>query len=546
LSLATIQKQNVRFKEALSKGEITPAQYEYVMQVQSERAAKLRQSAPHKQPTEWGFKEETPEQKQSLSFYSRVGYPQFAGKYEALDIPEGYEIADIKEKTIVTERSKGGEVTTEKTLDVILMPKFQMQTNVSYFGVQSYREPTAEEKEKIRQQYLAGELQVTTFEQKALTGLGLATVAAGGIITPMAGASSIAALGVAETGKVLLTGQHLTVEEAVLVAGGAQMVYFTATSPFVKQSFGKLKSKVFPERTMYDRVVKSAQPQKTPIGSKSWVEKIVAKVSPERALYNRAIKPRSVPSDSFKAVSSSARQWVVSEVLIKKAPVQKTPMKNFTTLTQAHVKALTITAPAISVTKSTQTTQQKTRPQKTLTLTIQQRQQANPFLQYEGKPFYRQRSKEETELEYIIYSYPGSSPFSHPGFLSETLTRGIQKPSLSPIIEGKLGYSYLQDNLLMGDSALIQRQQNAQIQDLIQLQKQEQLQRQTQQQKQAQQQTRMRRLHLDPLELPDRRKKRKGRLPFSYLKGERKHPILSAAQFSKKYNRKKIKELTGI
>lgn len=247
---------------------------------------------------------------------------------------------------------------------------------------------------------------------------------------------------------------------------------------YVKPALGKVYEKMFPERSMYKRVVAPQEP------SQSLTERIIGKVSPERALYKRvtSVSPKDVidvsdvPSGTYQTPSGFAKQ-----TLLVKQVTQKATMKPFLPTLQlskqAPVVALALTRTAMP--KTTTKTQAKTATaqRREITKTIQQ-QVVNPFSQYQGAPYYRQRSREQEEYAYIVY--PRGSPLAAPSIIAmpsliqrgSSLSRSIidqaPKTALDPF---QTDSQIVQQTV---NQTQVQRQVQQQVQELLQTQRQKQ------------------------------------------------------------------------
>ena len=84
----------------------------------------------------------SPQFKESVSFYTSIGYPLYAGKYEAFTVPEGYKVSGI------TKTSKGLQVSFEST-----KPKGIAQT-ILEFDIPTYFADVMGLKGEKRERYL--------------------------------------------------------------------------------------------------------------------------------------------------------------------------------------------------------------------------------------------------------------------------------------------------------------------------------------------------------------------------------------------------------
>lgn len=245
-SLPQLYAERARFYAAYQRGDISYSQYQQALAYQNQLIASAQsnttnQSQPQQQQPEPNEPYQptvppmyaqdvinppkTKAEAESRGFYRSVGQPQLAGKYAAPVIPEGYEIVSVQENV------------AGNAVEVQLRPKSYEVAN-SFFGPKtSYYDP---ETGTFREEYItrSGEKIYVTVnprsaeavfgpsprEQMASSGLGLATVVATGVAIPVAGAGGIVAVGAGEGVKVGVTGEHLTVEEAIGLAGIGELV----------------------------------------------------------------------------------------------------------------------------------------------------------------------------------------------------------------------------------------------------------------------------------------------------------------------------------
>lgn len=359
-------------------------------------------------------------------------------------------------------------------------PSF-IAVSTGFFGVESYypyESAPAELKAKAvyRESYSP--------EERASLGLALATTGAMVVTVPAATVGAGIALGAGETVKVGLTGEHLTPSEAVGLASAGAFGGIVAVKayPYAKSAVGKAYNALSPERAMYNRVVSAQQPKA------SFAEQIVGKISPERAMYGRVVKSATPLKPSsptgitgISAGKGGASQWVQQQ-LVKQTTVQKAStyaMKPFLE-TVVLPKTVTVNPAQSSLVKSVTKTQSaqvkqatKTVPQQVVTV---QKPTQNPFLQFSGKPFYRQSAREQEETLFVVY--PKTSPLSSPAAITRTslLSRVTQTQKASPLTKGILEQvpvqvlNPLQDQGSMVTQVLDQRSAQQQVSETVQSQ----------------------------------------------------------------------------
>lgn len=152
-------------------------------------------------------------------------------------------MAKVEEKTLTTSalsenlRATGSAVAIqqaapeEKQLTFTLMPKIEgvLVGDPSGFGIQYTRPATPQEMEQFKQRYLAGENIYSSAEERAITGLGIATLPVPILTAPNIaraaafGVGAVAPVAAGEAVKVVTTGQHLTPIEAVGLAGMGEL-----------------------------------------------------------------------------------------------------------------------------------------------------------------------------------------------------------------------------------------------------------------------------------------------------------------------------------
>lgn len=317
------------YKDALAKGAISQDEYNTAMGYNDQRLKSGQDMAPSPKTVEY---------EASQKYYSELGYPQYGGVYKIPTVPAGMEVAKITEKTAADAplagitpsygRPDGRPVDPRsKQLSLTLMPEIkQVYTNTSFFGVIDTRPPTPKEKQQLRERYLRGEDVFMTAEDKALVGLGMATVilptvtASSVIGAAKYAAGAVVPVAAGEAYKYKTTGQHLTPMEGVMLAGLGQAAVGGASTVAkigggkVKETLSntgsKIRDTVSPGRAqeskLYSRVVapksevvvgqpKQPGPQTAAVGSKSWLEAVRVKVQPERGVYNRAVASVNQP-----------------------------------------------------------------------------------------------------------------------------------------------------------------------------------------------------------------------------------------------------------
>lgn len=129
----------------------------------------------------------------------------------------------------------------EQQVEVMLAPK-TYETRTQLFGIKEYEwnpetgilteivYTTKGQRIRIPTRFatfpeiVSGKATLTPHQQSALLGMGLTTVVATGVAVPAVGAFAVGGVTVAEIGKVTITGEHLTVPEAISAAGVGEMV----------------------------------------------------------------------------------------------------------------------------------------------------------------------------------------------------------------------------------------------------------------------------------------------------------------------------------
>lgn len=362
--------------------------------------------------------------------------------------PEGYELYSAKtivrpplpDNPATQEKVWTPETPVQKVTEYTYVPEtFQVEANTGLFGPQTTREATPEEAAILKKQAAEGTLVTRTMEEKAALGLS-ATLTGAMVVTSIPAAVGAGALlGGGETVKVGVTGKHLTVEEGVFLAGVGAISGSLApkVASYAKSGIDRLVGRLSPERAMYNRVVLSQQTEAVAQqqSSLSLSEKIRGVFSPKEAeafkhlqpLGENVKTPTSVPSSSsglpkgFTTGGGGGTQLWVQQTLVKQTTQQKATtyaMKPLLpTLDTASLKALTLTrtTPVTSKAVTKTVTQQKSAV-KTASLvvpTLVGRQRVkNPFTQFPGKSYYKQRRREEEEL--VVISVPKGTPLATP------------------------------------------------------------------------------------------------------------------------------------
>lgn len=79
--------------QLLASGRITPEQAKFLSQAEAKALYPQKEIVPSKEQ----IQAEVMAAKQSQEFYHKIGYLQYAGKYEPFEIPKGYQVKEIKE-----------------------------------------------------------------------------------------------------------------------------------------------------------------------------------------------------------------------------------------------------------------------------------------------------------------------------------------------------------------------------------------------------------------------------------------------------------------
>lgn len=272
------------------------------------------------------------------------------------------------------------------------------------------------------------------FESMAVSGLGLSTTMASGIANPLLGASSVVGVSGVEAVKYGVTGQHLTVEEAIGVAGVSQLAFVAGSKayPYLKSGASKLYTKLMPERAMYNRVVLQENMKALTVS-----DRFKAFFNPkEAAMFQRTqpIVKQTVPKASFDPFKStggfsktSAGKWVQQQVLLKPQTKQVTVKPFSAPQLLKSAKAVTLTSTAVTPKVATKVTAKSTvkvtsaskMAEKVVgktTFSAPTIQIQNPFLKYKGRSYYGERYREEDYAYPIVY--PAGSPLQSPAFIS--------------------------------------------------------------------------------------------------------------------------------
>lgn len=152
------------------------------------------------------------------------------------EAPEGYKVVSVQEVETSKIPLKGREEPTGKGYEVTYAPiEYEVPTQLFGPKTEYYDPKTGVMKEELTTRQgkkiyvivdprLKGGKTASPHESTAISGLGLTTVVATGVTSPVLGVAGLGGVGVAETAKVTLTGKHLTPEEAIGAAGVAQLI----------------------------------------------------------------------------------------------------------------------------------------------------------------------------------------------------------------------------------------------------------------------------------------------------------------------------------
>lgn len=238
-TVAELTAQKQQLIAAYERGEISKTEYAQAMsqtqmqinRLRGQRVAASRQAAKAPlPPSYWRSGAEVPGAQPYVS--GKVAPPVFVA-------PPGYAVQEVKP--------------TERGLEVSLEP-VEQEVPTSLFGPKiSYYDPatgTMTEELTTREgkqvyvttkpatvpEVFSGKATISPHTQQAVLGLSLATTTGMGVAVPMVGAFAIGGVTVAEVGKVTITGEHLTVPEAISAAGISEIlgVGFMAGARFLR------------------------------------------------------------------------------------------------------------------------------------------------------------------------------------------------------------------------------------------------------------------------------------------------------------------------
>ena len=167
-----------------------------------------------------GYYEKTapPEFKESVEFYTGLGYPKLAGKYEPFTVPGGYKVKGIME--------------TKTGLQVEFEEKME-RVPTSLFGPKMFWVKEGEVSEQLAPGLIVKTvpgLGLSPHEQSAMLGMSLIGVVAYPVVIPQLIIPASIAAGIAEAYKFGTMGEHLTVSEIISAAGVGELVGLTAMS----------------------------------------------------------------------------------------------------------------------------------------------------------------------------------------------------------------------------------------------------------------------------------------------------------------------------
>ena len=153
---------------------------------------------------------------ESEQFYTSIGHPELAGKYQPFVVPEGYKVKELKEGT------EGLEVTFEEK-------ERQVPVSSSPLGLQMLwvKEETGEHflrGSKGEWVKLVAGLSPSPHEMQALLGMSLVSAVALPSAIPKLAIPAVIGIGVAEAAKLRMMGQHLTVEEIIGAASVGEVI----------------------------------------------------------------------------------------------------------------------------------------------------------------------------------------------------------------------------------------------------------------------------------------------------------------------------------
>lgn len=120
-----VTAENRVFQDALDRGLITQAQYDEAMGYQNARLQDTQGAPPTAKPTP-----ETVEYMKGQRFFTEVGHPELVGKYQAPDVPPGYDVKDFQVTQEKISGPTGSE--TKATFSYVLAPKVTPEAAAFY------------------------------------------------------------------------------------------------------------------------------------------------------------------------------------------------------------------------------------------------------------------------------------------------------------------------------------------------------------------------------------------------------------------------------
>lgn len=320
-----ILEQNARFKQAYEKGEITQEQYNQAMAYQNQRLASTQASPIPPEPTR-------PVIQNNSGTWIRKDY-------NITNVQTTHDLNNPLNKRLV---SFTVEPTNKTPQELYAEREFAPKGNASFFGpslgfmvkgefvevdpryLNASKSQQAREdriivqgvtKEQEKPRYERG---LSPTENRALSGLSLATTTATGIAKPILGVISIAATGGAEIVKRSTTGKDLTVEEALSVASVSQIAGAGAlklAAPRAQRSINDSYMQSLREGRMW-KPSASQKVMMAATGAKPnslATEIVTAKSSPKEALSFKNMQENNLANDYFwgeKPSPKTAELWM--------------------------------------------------------------------------------------------------------------------------------------------------------------------------------------------------------------------------------------------
>ena len=214
---------------------------------------------------------------QSAQLKSKVFLSHGLEEQAKQQTPEGYVFGGIhQEKVPIQGPLRPGETQKYATRYIATYyPEVkEVWASKSLFGPQVTRPASEAEKQALYKRMIAGEDVSQSAEQRALTGLGIATTTAVGVTVPIAGATGLGFVVGGEGVKRAITGKDLTVEEAVALAGVGELSAVTALS--VRQSLQpRFQAKI---DASFQKAVENQQLYKPSLTEKLYMRSFGAKV----------------------------------------------------------------------------------------------------------------------------------------------------------------------------------------------------------------------------------------------------------------------------